>query len=165
MAKLNKTSLKSKIKEPGWHGDGGGLYFRVEDGEKAYWVYRYQGPDGKRHAMSLGTYPELHLDEARDRHVPERAKVKAYKIDPLAERRAARQINASARVKPTFGEVADDHLRAHQDSRKNDRHRRQWFVALTTEAVRKPREFLQTIAQSEIFRDFFASKRSEGSKK
>jgi hypothetical protein len=35
----------------------------------------------------------------------------------------------------------------------------------TTEAVRKPREFLQTIAQSEIFRDFFASKRSEGSKK
>ena len=33
------------------------------------------------------------------------------------------------------------------------------------EAVRKPREFLQTIAQSEIFRDFFASKRSEGSKK
>jgi hypothetical protein len=33
------------------------------------------------------------------------------------------------------------------------------------EAVRKPREFLQTIAQSEIFRDFFASKLSEGSKK
>ena len=31
------------------------------------------------------------------------------------------------------------------------------------EAVRKPREFLQTIAQSEIFRDFFAFKRSEGS--
>ena len=37
--------------------------------------------------------------------------------------------------------------------------------ATSTEAVRKPREFLQTIAQSEIFRDFFASKRSEGSKK
>jgi hypothetical protein len=36
---------------------------------------------------------------------------------------------------------------------------------LSIEAVRKPREFLQTIAQSEIFRDFFASKRSEGSKK
>jgi hypothetical protein len=36
---------------------------------------------------------------------------------------------------------------------------------LRVEAVRKPREFLQTIAQSEIFRDFFASKRSEGSKK
>jgi hypothetical protein len=35
----------------------------------------------------------------------------------------------------------------------------------STEAVRKPSEFLQTIAQSEIFRDFVASKRSEGSKK
>jgi hypothetical protein len=37
--------------------------------------------------------------------------------------------------------------------------------ALSAEAVRKPSEFLQTIAQSEIFRDFVASKRSEGSKK
>ena len=36
---------------------------------------------------------------------------------------------------------------------------------LSAEAVRKPGEFLQTIAQSEIFRDFLASKRSEGSKK
>jgi hypothetical protein len=35
----------------------------------------------------------------------------------------------------------------------------------STEAVRKPSEFLQPIAQSEIFRDFFPSKRSEGSKK
>jgi hypothetical protein len=33
------------------------------------------------------------------------------------------------------------------------------------EAVRKPSEFLQTIAQSEIFRDFFAAKQPEGSKK
>jgi hypothetical protein len=36
---------------------------------------------------------------------------------------------------------------------------------LRVEAVRKPSEFLQAIAQSEIFRDFVASKRSEGSKK
>ena len=43
-----------------------------------------------------------------------------------------------------------------------------WAVAkgpFRVEAVRKPSEFLQTIAQSEIFRDFVASKRSEGSKK
>jgi hypothetical protein len=38
-------------------------------------------------------------------------------------------------------------------------------VPLPAEAVRKPSEFLQTIAQSEIFRDLVASKRSEGSKK
>jgi TolB-like protein len=31
----------------------------------------------------------------------------------------------------SLGAVADDHLRAHQDTRKNERHRRQWFVALT----------------------------------
>ena len=37
--------------------------------------------------------------------------------------------------------------------------------AKSTEAVRKLSEILQTIAQSEIFRDFFASKRSVGSKR
>ena len=33
---------------------------------------------------------------------------------------------------------------------------------LSTEAVRKHGEILQTIARNESFRDFFASKRSEG---
>ena len=36
---------------------------------------------------------------------------------------------------------------------------------LPAEAVRKLSKILQTIAQSKIFRDFFSSKRSEGSKK
>ena len=36
---------------------------------------------------------------------------------------------------------------------------------LATEAVRKLSEFLQTTAQSKIFRNFFVSERSEGSKK
>jgi integrase len=127
MAKLNNAAVKGLIKKPGHYGDGAGLYFRVEGGEKAYWVYRYQSPNGKRRVMSLGPYPEVGLAEARARHADERAKV-THKRDPLDEKRHAA---AGARAKPTFGEIADEHLRAHQDSRKNDRHRRQWFVALT----------------------------------
>jgi hypothetical protein len=37
--------------------------------------------------------------------------------------------------------------------------------ALSAEAVRKLGEILRLVEQSEICRDFFASKRSEGSKK
>jgi integrase len=129
MPELTNAALKGLIKKPGRHGDGGGLYFRVVDPTKAYWAYRYRA-DGRTREMSLGPYPELGLAEARMKHAQMRARVIADK-DPLSEKRAERQAREGARSIPTFGEAADGHLRAHQDSRKNDRHRRQWFVALT----------------------------------
>jgi hypothetical protein len=131
MAMLTNAALKSLIKRTGRHADGHGLYFRVVGEGKAYWAYRYW-IDGKAREISLGPYPELSLAEARDRHAAERTKIRTHKIDPLDEKRAEKQARQEARAIPTFGEIADDHLGAHQDSRKNDRHRRQWFVALTT---------------------------------
>jgi integrase len=128
MAKLTNAALKRLIMKTGRHADGHGLYFRVMGEGRAYWAFRYR-VGGRVREMSLGALPEVNLAEARDRHSAERAKVRTHKRDPLAEKRAAKQDRAKA---PTFGEVADDHLRAHQDSRKNERHRRQWFVALTT---------------------------------
>jgi hypothetical protein len=127
MAKLTNAALKRLIKKTGRHADGGGLYFRVLGAGKAYWAFRYR-LDGKAREMSLGPYPEVNLVEARDRHGAERTKVRTYKRDPIAEKRSAKQARGAT---PTFGQIADDHLRAHQDTRKNERHRRQWFVALT----------------------------------
>jgi hypothetical protein len=46
--KLTNAALRGLVLKPGHHGDGGGLYFRVEGGEKAYWVYRYNEP-GSEH--------------------------------------------------------------------------------------------------------------------
>jgi integrase len=129
MPELTNAALKGLIKKPGRHGDGRGLYFRVVDPAKAYWAYRYRA-DGRTREMSLGPYPELGLAEARMKHAQMRARVIAAK-DPLDEKRAEKQAREGARSIPSFGEAADEHLRAHQDSRKNDRHRRQWFVALT----------------------------------
>jgi hypothetical protein len=126
--KLTNAALRHRLKKPGWYGEGDGLYFRVEDGEKAYWVYRYTGADGKRRRLSLGPFPELGPNEARAKHAELRARVVANKADPLAEKRAGKQARAGT---PTFGEVADEHLAAHQSTRKNEGHRRQWFVALT----------------------------------
>lgn len=133
MGKLTKADLPALLKKPGRHADGAGLYFRTLGDDKAYWVFRYALPNGKEREMSLGPYPETTLAEARDRHAAERVKVRTHKIDPLAAKRAAKLASVDAVVAtPTFGKIADDHLAAHQDSRKNDRHRRQWFVALTT---------------------------------
>jgi integrase len=103
MTKLTNAALKGLLKQPGHHGDGGGLFFRVLDSTKAYWVYRYQGADSRRREMSLGPYPELGLAEARQKHVELRARVVADKVDPVREKSAAKQARAAARAIPTFG--------------------------------------------------------------
>lgn len=125
--KLTNAALRGLIKKPGWHGDGGGLYCRVVDSTKAYWVYRYQGPDGKRHAMSLGSYQDLGLAAARDRHAAERARLRTHKIDPLREKRAGK----ARTTVPAFGKAADDYIAAHQASWKTAKLRAQWKTTLT----------------------------------
>jgi hypothetical protein len=69
--------------------------------------------------MSIGPYLEFTLAEARDSHAAERAKVRRG-ADPLAEKRAAKE-NAPRAV-PTFGEVADEFLKTHEGSWRNDKH-------------------------------------------
>jgi integrase len=131
MTKLTKKALKGLLKKPGYHGDGGGLFFRVLDGDRAYWVFRYPGADGKRRTMSLGPHPELELDEARKRHVEARKRVLVDKIDPLAEKRAAKEARINARAIPTFGQAADHYIATHEASWRNDKHRWQWRQTLT----------------------------------
>jgi len=126
MTKLTQAGVKSLIKKPGRHGDGQGLFFRVLPGEKGYWVYRFRIA-GREREMSLGTWPQMSLAEARDRHAAERAKVRTMKIDPLAERRAGKLMaEAANRAIPTFGQVADEYLSAHEQGWRSDRHRWQW---------------------------------------
>jgi integrase len=47
-------------------GDGGNLYFRIDPNGSRYWIFNYTRPyTGKRNEVSLGTYPEISLEEAR----------------------------------------------------------------------------------------------------
>jgi integrase len=136
MGKLTQATLRAKLKKPGRHGDGHGLFFRVIDETKAYWVYRYRVMiDGasKEREMSLGSYPELTLAEAHAKHAALRAKVKAEHGDPLAERRAQRataHAPSGSDSTPTFGEVAHQYVATHEGSWKNDKHRWQWRQTL-----------------------------------
>jgi integrase len=132
MAKMKVlTAIKCKklIKKPGRHSDGGGLFFRVLPGEKGYWVYRYPATvNGKRTAreMSLGTYPEMALEKARDRHTAERNKVRNDNIDPLAKKQAEKEAEAAKQAVKTFGQVCDDYIESHAGSWRSDKHRYQW---------------------------------------
>lgn len=65
MGKLTTKQLDSLLnKEPAKHSDGDGLYFVVPRSGQAYWMLRYTSM-GKRREMTLGSYPDLSLKDAR----------------------------------------------------------------------------------------------------
>ncbi len=78
-----------------------GLYLLVKPSGSKLWRMKYQ-KDGKGKLMSLGQWPEVSLQKARDRAVDERRKLEDG-IDVIAERKAKRAGQSDA---PTFEDVA-----------------------------------------------------------
>jgi integrase len=68
--------------------DAGGLYLIVNPTGRKWWRFKYRFA-GKDQLLSLGTYPEVSLKEARDARDAGR-KLVAAGIDPSAERKAAK---------------------------------------------------------------------------
>jgi integrase len=130
MAKpLTTARLKTLLTKPGRHGDGAGLYFRVLAEDKAYWVYRYR-VDGKEREISIGPFPEISLIDARAQHMALRKRVVVDRADPLAEKRAGKEMPRPT-GKPSFGEIADAHIEAKGGEWRNARHLGQWEMTLT----------------------------------
>jgi integrase len=121
--KLTNTAVKAALKKPGRYSDGGGLFFRVTRPGAAHWAYRYR-VDGKEREMSLGPYPEVSIAAARERHAELRKRVMIDKEDPARQAQDGRVT--------TFGEAADAYLAAHERSWKNDKHRDQWRMTLSS---------------------------------
>jgi integrase len=134
MGHLTLRALPGLAKKPGRHPDGDGLILRVLDAERRYWSYRFR-LNGREGEFSLGPYPQVGLDEARRRHAQARAQVLTGQ-DPLAAKRAKKAIAAAASApdapKPTFGEIAADHVETHERSWRNAKHRQQWRNTLAS---------------------------------
>ena len=89
--------------------DGGGLYLLLRPDGARWWRWDYRRPvTGKRNTLSLGTYPDTGLADARERHVEAR-KVLAAGIDP-GEQRKAQKTATLERAANTFGAVGDELL-------------------------------------------------------
>jgi len=69
--------------------DGGGLYLEVTPNGGRWWRLKFRY-GGKEKRLSLGTYPDTTLKEARDRR-DEARKLLAEGVDPSAERKADKQ--------------------------------------------------------------------------
>jgi integrase len=139
---INKLTAKGTEKEttPGRHTDGGGLYLDVSPSKAKSWVFLYRSPAhrivrngktvGKQREMGLGAYgtdtDKVSLATARELAEAARKLIKDSK-DPLDERN--REAVPVARV-PTFGEMADQVIKAMATSWRNEKHRAQWEMTL-----------------------------------
>jgi integrase len=135
------SALKvAKLTEPGYHADGGNLYFRVAPGPKNLetgkqsggargWIFRF-ALGGRTRDMGLGAYPHINLAAARDLATKFRALVKEG-VDPIERRRADRATQRIAAAKNlTFDECAQAYIEDHEAGWRNSKHRRQWSSTL-----------------------------------
>jgi integrase len=82
--------------------DGAGLYLHLQESGK-YWRLKYRW-GGKERLLALGVYPDVPLQEARQRRDDAR-ELLARGIDPMAHRRAARAATVEASAS-TFEVIA-----------------------------------------------------------
>lgn len=130
--KLNARRVET-LTEPGRYSDGGNLFLRISPNGGKRWVFAYRGapkPDSKnnRYEMGLGGAGPNGVSLAEARALAAQARqLLRQGIDPL-EARAAEE--KAGRTVPTFGEFADDYLKAHRPKFKNAKHAAQWEMTL-----------------------------------
>ena len=77
-----------RTSKPGKYSDGRGLYLQVAPTGGRYWRYSYRY-GGKQKTLALGTYPDVGLGKAREKHQSARSLL-AEGIDPSAQKKAAK---------------------------------------------------------------------------
>jgi hypothetical protein len=115
---INRLSHRKveTLKQPGMHGDGGGLYLQVTEGAdgtpRKSWLFRY-AVGGRERQMGLGPLSDVPLAEARNRALAARGLRRAGK-DPIAEREAARaEASLVATKTMSFDQCATAYIAAH----------------------------------------------------
>jgi integrase len=132
LEKLKALSV-SKLHEPGYYGDGGGLWLQVSKTGTKSWIFRYT-MNKKQREMGLGSLLFVSLAAARE-------KAKACRmlvldgVDPLAEKQSRAQQLAVAKAKLiTFDQCATRYIAAHRSGWKNAKHASQWENTIGTYA-------------------------------
>jgi integrase len=134
---INRLSHRKveTLKQPGMHGDGGGLYLQVTEGAdgtpRKSWLFRYV-VGGRERQMGLGPLSDVPLAEARNRALAAREMRRAGK-DPIAEREAERaEASLVAAKTMSFDECATAYIAAHRAGWRNIKHASQWMNTIAT---------------------------------
>lgn len=119
---MSSVEYRRKLRVPGLHTDGGGLYLRVgKEGARASWLAIYHF-EQKRREMGLGSTDAVSLARAREKAAEVRELVDRG-VDPLEAKRARRAVR-------TFGEIADEWIAAQTPNVRSDKSVARWRRAV-----------------------------------
>jgi integrase len=123
----------ARLKEPGYYGDGAGLYLQVSKSGTKSWIFRFTF-GGKQREMGLGALHTVTLANARESARQHRLTIRDGK-DPLEARIADRLDAALERARAmSFDDCAAAYIGAHRGGWKNAKHAAQWESTLATYA-------------------------------
>lgn len=123
------TELQVRRLPRGWHNDGGGLYLRVQDRERRWWVFRY-GPQGRKY-HGLGPTHVLSLSAAREQARLCR-QLLLEGVDPISTGKARRAAVKFATVNSkTLAQSLEAYHASHCAGWSNKKHAREWKASLT----------------------------------
>jgi integrase len=161
--KIDRLTAKSveKIKEPGYHPDGDGLYLQVSASLTKSWVFIYT-LNGRTPEMGLGAYPVVSLVKAREKRNAGRGLL-ADGMDPIEHRDALRAQQALQKANTlSFEQCATKMIDSHMAGWKNPKHIQQWKNTLTTYAGpvigKKPVQEVDTQHIREVLEPIWTSK-------
>ena len=120
MSKLSARRVVT-IREPGFYGDGDGLYLSVKPSGAKSWILRTV-VHGKRRDLGVGSADLVSLAEARDKARQWR-KIAREGGDPYAGRNAE---------KITFEEATAEYHRLVSQSFRSEKHAAQWMSGMKT---------------------------------
>jgi integrase len=132
MANSTDSRSLNKLIKPCRYSISGskGLHLWVKKGGKKYWIFRYTF-DKKRFDISLGTYPEIHLSEARKKAINLRAKI-INGINPRDERVITKQekVKENSKLQINFQEFSLDYIERMSPRWRSSKHESQWVSCL-----------------------------------
>jgi integrase len=125
-----------RLTKPGRYGDGRGLCLQLTESGTKSWLFRYER-SGRERFMGLGAWPDVKLEDARERARKARLLL-LDGIDPLEARRsehAARALDEAKLI--TFEAAAREYFRQHEARWRNVKHAAQFLSTLKTYAFPK----------------------------
>lgn len=111
------------ISDPGFYGDGHGLYLKVDPSGAKRWIHRIV-IQGKRRDIGLGPASLVTLSEAREMALENRKSARAGN-DPIAAKRLSKAILS-------FRETAQQVHDLNKPTWRNEKHGQQWLNTMET---------------------------------
>jgi integrase len=122
-----------KIKTPGLHADGAGLYLQVTGNDAKSWIFRYS-LQSKAREMGLGSLRKVSLADAR-RKAAECHRLLENHVDPIEHRKKARTVAALANAETIiFKDAAARYIAMRANGLRNAKHAAQWKTTIETYA-------------------------------